>query len=103
MAELYILIVPVLLFWGLSILWLHKWKKFWFFFGVNSIVLSAYLTYLFFAPLKFIGHDEYGIRQMALIYLVLWIHVLCVFIYAIYRRFIYKKDIRKPFEYRIRI
>ena len=90
MAEVLILIVPLLVLWGLSILWLHKWTKFWFFFGANAVILVSYLLYLIYAPLKFIGHDEYGIRQASLIYFVLWIHVLSIFVYAIYRKFIRK-------------
>jgi len=86
MGELFIIIFPFLILWGLSLNWLYSWKRFWIFFVVNTIVTFSYLFYLNNSRLEYIGHDEYGLRRGGLILLVLFLHVLSVFIFALIRK-----------------
>jgi hypothetical protein len=80
-----IILIPLAL-WMISLYWLYSWSKFWMFFGINLMLFIAYMTWLGQSELTFLGHDEYGIRQMFLIAIILFGHVIAGFIFAIIKR-----------------
>jgi hypothetical protein len=56
------------------------------FFGINLMLFIAYMIWLSQSELAFLGHDEYGLRQMFLIGIVSFVHVIAGFIFAIINR-----------------
>lgn len=72
-----------LVLWMLSIYLVHKWKYFWVFFGINLIVLALYTTYTIYGNLEFLGHDEYGLGRLMMLFAIPIVHVLIAFIIAV--------------------
>lgn len=64
-----ILLLPVLglASWIASLYLVRRWEHFWFYFGINFIVLIAYSIYILNADLSFLGHDEYGLGRLSML------------------------------------
>lgn len=50
------------------------------------MLFIAYMIWLSQSELTFLGHDEYGLRRMFLIAIILFGHVIAGFIFAIIKR-----------------
>ncbi len=46
------------------------------------------MYYLINSKLEYLGHDEYGLRRGGLIFIVLLLHVLSIFIFALLKKII---------------
>ncbi|SHJ42441.1 hypothetical protein SAMN04488007_0291 [Maribacter aquivivus] len=71
-----------LVLWALSIYLVRKWKHFWIFFAINFAILAIYTTYIIYGNLDFLGHDEYGLGRLMMLFAIPLIHVLIAFILA---------------------
>ncbi|EAR01252.1 hypothetical protein FB2170_11046 [Maribacter sp. HTCC2170] len=80
-----------LVLWILSIYLVRKWKYFWIFFAVNFAILTIYTIYTIYGNLSFLGHDEYGLGRLIMLFAVPLIHVLVAFVLAIIIRYRLKK------------
>ncbi|PWJ31534.1 hypothetical protein BC781_1244 [Sediminitomix flava] len=55
------------------------------FFVINLIILIGYIFVFTRFQLSFLGHDEYGLAKLFLIISVVSIHIIAVFIFAIFK------------------
>ena len=72
-----------LILWLLSIYLVRKWKYFWVYFGINLIIIAIYTNYTVYGNLEFLGHDEYGLGRLMMLFAVPIVHVSISFIIAI--------------------
>ncbi len=65
-----ILLMPIigLALWILSIYLVRKWKYFWAYFFINLLIVISYLIYILYGSLTFLGHDEYGLGRLFLLF-----------------------------------
>lgn len=80
-----------LVLWILSIYLVRKWKYFWAFFAINFAILAIYTTYTIYGNLDFLGHDEYGLGRLMMLFAIPLVHVLIVFILAMVINYRLKK------------
>ncbi|MEP3237261.1 MAG: hypothetical protein ABJO12_01295 [Flavobacteriaceae bacterium] len=80
-----ILLLPVLglISWIASLYLVRRWEHFWFYFGINFIVLIAYSVYILNADLSFLGHDEYGLGRLSMLITLPICHAILGFVIAI--------------------
>ena len=80
-----------LVLWILSIYLVREWKHFWVFFAINLLILAIYSTYTIYGNLNFLGHDEYGLGRLMMLFAIPIIHVLIAFILAMVINYRLKK------------
>lgn len=77
-----LLLSPLLLL--ITYLILGSRKDFWKIFIIHSCVLISYLSITVFFSKLLIGHDEYGLKQLGLIIILVVFHIIIGFIHSIY-------------------
>ena len=77
--------------WLLSIYLVREWKYFWVFFVTNLLIIAIYYTYTIYGDLNFLGHDEYGLGRLMMLFAIPLLHVLISFVIAIVVNYRLKK------------
>lgn len=77
--------------WIASLYMTSRWKYFWHYFVANILIFIGYFTYLLNADLVWLGHDEYGLQRLFMMFLFPSIHVIIGFLIAIFIRYKSKK------------
>jgi hypothetical protein len=77
--------------WLLSIYLVREWKYFWVFFATNLLIIAIYSTYTIYGDLNFLGHDEYGLGRLMMLFAIPIVHVLISFVIAIVVNYRLKK------------
>ncbi len=80
-----ILFSPIL--WLLSLFFLHNWKHFWKFAGINFLVITVYSFIILSTNLIDYGHDEYGLGPIVTFVLSIVGHIILGFIFSIGYKF----------------
>ena len=65
-----IFFIPIiaLAVWVFSIYLIRNWSYFWSYFILNFIILITYTCYALYGGLTFIGHDEYGMGRLLMLF-----------------------------------
>lgn len=69
--------------WLLSIYLVREWKYFCVFFATNLLIIAIYSTYTIYGDLSYLGHDEYGLGRLIMLFAIPLVHVLISFSIAI--------------------
>ena len=80
---IYLIVQVPFVMWTLSIYWLSKWKRFWYFFWINVAISTLALVYFLFIQPVFDGADPYGLDLLFSIIFYLMAHSLVGFIFAL--------------------
>ena len=80
-----VLLLPIigLALWILSIYLTRSWKHFWTYFAINFLIIIAYVSYTLYGGLKFLGHDEYGLGRLLMLFALPFGHAIIGFIIAL--------------------
>ena len=67
-----ILLMPILALalWVWSIYLLRGWKNFWTYFTINLLLVVGYIIYILYGKLPFLGHDEYGLGRLFMLFVL---------------------------------
>lgn len=65
-----VLLMPIigLAFWIWSVYLIRKWNYFWTYFIINFLIVSGYTIYILYGELPFLGHDEYGLGRLFMLF-----------------------------------
>lgn len=80
---IFILPIIALFLWTLSIYLIRSWKHFWPYFFTNFLILLIYTINTLYGKLEFIGHDEYGLGRLMLLFAFPIVHAFVGFIVAL--------------------
>ncbi|KQC29640.1 hypothetical protein [Flagellimonas eckloniae] len=80
-----ILILPIiaLALWILSIFLVKSWRHFWLYLITNFLIVLIYTINTLYGKLEFIGHDEYGLGRLMLLFVFPIAHAVIGFIFAL--------------------
>ncbi len=80
-----ILLIPIigLILWIWSIYLIKNWRYFWIYFIINFLIVTSYIIYTIYGNLSFLGHDEYGLGRLFMLFVFPIGHSILGFIIAL--------------------
>lgn len=78
-------LIPILFIWSLYLL--RKWQPIYRYFGINLLAFVIYFYVILYSPLHFFEQDSLGLKKIFLFLMIIFIHAVGSFIFAVYYHF----------------
>ena len=75
-------LIPIIIGW--SLFRLRKWKNIYRYIAINTLVCVVYSYVVLFSTLHFFDQDQLGLKKIFLFLMIIFIHAIGSFIFAVY-------------------
>ena len=78
-------LIPIMIIWSLYLL--RKWKPIYRYTGINLMISFVYSYVILFSPCNFFEQDPLGLKKIFLFLMIIFLHAVGSFIFAVYYHF----------------